>query len=81
MPSTVEVRCPTGPRKLFTKLKLGETTARMIQPSNLIEFRCPDCTRLLRRSYGDAGQAVYHRYNFIGELVETIACAAGVSPP
>ncbi len=81
MPSIVEVRCPTGPRKLFTKLKLGETTARYIQPGNLIEFRCPDGTRLLRRSLGDAGQSVYHRYNFIGELVETIGCMPGVSPP
>lgn len=73
MPNVVEVRCPTGPQKLFTKLRLGETTARYIQPGNLIEFRCPDCTRVLRRDYGDVGQFIYHRYNFLGELVETTA--------
>ena len=73
MPSVVEVRCPDGPQKLFTKLRLGETTARYLQPGNLIEFRCPDCTRLLRRDFGEHNQFVYHRYNFLGELVETVA--------
>jgi hypothetical protein len=68
----VEVRCPAGPQKLFTKLRLGETTARYIQPDNLIEFACYDCTRTLRRAYGGDG-TVYHRYNFVGELFETIA--------
>ncbi len=73
MPSVVEVRCPVGPQKLFTKLRLGETTARMLQPGNLIEFRCPDCSRDVRRAYGEHNQHVYHRYNFLGELVETVA--------
>lgn len=77
MPSTVvEVRCPTGPQKLFTKLRLGETTARYIQPGNLIEFHCYDCTRTLRRTYGGTG-SVYHRYDFLGELIETVALAEG----
>ncbi len=70
MPNVVEVRCPAGPQKLFTKLRLGETTARYIQPGNLIEFHCYDCTRTLRRETGSS-EGVFHRYNFLGELVET----------
>lgn len=74
VPSVVEVRCPVGPRKLFTKLRLGEETGRFIQPENLIEFSCSDCSRALRRTYGGDG-TVFHRYNFAGELVETIGIA------
>lgn len=65
MPNIVEVRCPVGPQRLFTKLRLGEETARYIQPANLIEFSCSDCSR-------HRDERVFHRYNFIGELVETI---------
>ena len=70
MPSIVEVRCPVGPRKLFTKLKLGETTARYIQPGNLIEFPCRDCRGLVSRE-SDEVIRVLHRYNFLGDLIET----------
>jgi hypothetical protein len=68
---TIEVRCPVGPQRLFTKLKLGEEAARMVQPANLIEFTCQDCTGKTSRAQGHAVK-VFHRYNFLGELVETI---------
>lgn len=65
MPNVVEVRCPNGPMRLFTKLRLGEETARMVQPDNVIEFSCSDCSRR-------ANHRVFHRYNFLGEFVETV---------
>lgn len=76
MPNIVEVRCPVGPQRLFTKLRLGEETARYIQPDNLIEFSCQDCGRRLSRSIG-VSTAVYHRFNFIGELIATVTAPRG----
>lgn len=69
--SVVEVRCPVGPQRLFTKLKLGEESARYVQPGNLIEFTCSDCARRLSREQGQRLR-VLHRYDFAGELVESV---------
>lgn len=69
--NTVEVRCPVGPRKLFTKLKLGEEAATIL-PSNLIEFTCSDCAKYVRQTYGGRVR-VFHSFNFLGELIETRA--------
>lgn len=62
----VEVRCPAGPQRLFTKLRLTDETVRYVE-GNLIEFPCADC----RRRDPD-GLQVFHRYNFIGELIQTV---------
>jgi hypothetical protein len=67
--TTVEVRCPVGPRKLFTKLKLGEEFGKYL-PGGLIEFTCSDCARSIGRERATKVR-VYHRFNFIGELVST----------
>jgi hypothetical protein len=66
---TVEVRCPVGPQKLFTKLKLGEEFAKYL-PGNLIEFTCGDCARTISRERQEPVR-VFHRFNFIGELIDT----------
>lgn len=71
MSSIVEVRCPNGPQRLFTKLKLGEEIGRYIHPANLIEFSCSDCSRSISRERGRR-QRVLHRYNFLGELIESV---------
>jgi hypothetical protein len=68
--TTVEVRCPVGPRKLFTKLKLGEETVQYLA-SNLIEFTCGDCARRIGRERGGPVR-VFHRFDFIGQLIETL---------
>lgn len=73
MPNVVEVRCPNGPQRLFTKLRLGEESARYIQPGNLIEFSCSDCSKNRDRRF-------FHRYNFLGELVETVSAPKDRSP-
>ncbi len=67
-PAVVEVRCPVGPQRLFTKLRLGEESARYLESANLIEFSCSDCSRRKAEP-----TRIFHRYNFIGELVETVA--------
>jgi hypothetical protein len=71
MPSTVEVRCPVGPQRLFSKLRLGEESSRYVQPDNLIEFTCSDCARRLSREQGRRLR-VLHRFDFVGDLIETL---------
>jgi hypothetical protein len=72
MPEIVEVRCPVGFRRLFTRMQLGELEYRYVEHGNWLEFSCDDCARLLERD-GSPRRRVLHRYNFLGELVETIS--------
>jgi hypothetical protein len=72
----VEVRCPVGPQRLFFKLRLGTEVARMIQPSNHLEISCSDCARSLTRRAGTP-MRVFHRFNFAGELVQTVTSLRG----
>lgn len=69
-PQEVELRCPTGPRKLFAKLRLAGV-APVITPGNLIELSCQDCRRRLR-SQSHEVKLVLHRYDITGSLVETL---------
>jgi hypothetical protein len=59
---TVDFRCPVHTRRLFFRL-LRTPGARIDPTSNLLEIRCRDCGGVL------------HRYNLLGELVETITPA------
>lgn len=67
----VEVRCPVGPKKLFTKLKLGEEFATHVAEGNLIEFTCSDCAKRISRERNHPVR-VFHRFNFVGDLVKTV---------
>lgn len=71
MTSVVDLRCPVGPQRLFAKLRLGRETVRYVQPDNLIEFSCSDCSNRLSRA-GDRSLRVLHRYNVLGELIQTV---------
>lgn len=64
-----EIRCPVGPKQLFMKLIDKGERPKMVE-GNLMEFACYDCRRDLRRAGGMVA-AVFHRYNFLGELIET----------
>lgn len=55
-----ELRCPVNPSKLFMKL-----SRPIITDGNLIEVACRDCRR-------KRGVRVLHRYNVLGDLVETV---------
>lgn len=67
---TVEVRCPVGPQKLFTKLKLGEESGGYL-PNGLIEFSCSDCAKRIGRVMQQRVR-VFHRFDFAGELIQTV---------
>jgi hypothetical protein len=60
--TTVEVRCPEDPRRMFMKLH-QDPTVRIV-PGNLIEVACRSCSRV-------AGQRVLHRFDITGALIET----------
>lgn len=66
---TVEVRCPVGPQRLFAKLRL-EGQRPHVTEDNLMEFACTDCRKTMAER-GIRVKRVLHRYNFMGELVET----------
>lgn len=67
---TIEIRCPVGPKRLLSKLQLaGERPT--ITDGNLIEFSCSDCTKIQRRSNPEVFR-ILHRFNLIGELVESV---------
>lgn len=66
----VEVRCPIGPQRLFAKLRLSGDRPT-VTDDNLMEMSCQDCKRRHLRSNGRPVDRVLHRYNIVGELVET----------
>lgn len=69
MVNHLEIRCPVGPQRLFAKL-LSDGERPKVVDGNLLEFACADCRRL-RRQQGETVSLVLHRYNILGELIET----------
>lgn len=61
--------CPAG--RLLAKLRLSGEKPSYVHPDNLIELECQDCQKRLRRE-GRRVKRVLHRYNFIGEMVESL---------
>jgi hypothetical protein len=62
----VEIRCPAVPLRLL--LRLGAPV--LVDGANMIEIACRGC----KTDYRKAGQPVslvLHRYNVMGQLVET----------
>lgn len=55
-----ELRCPENPSRLFARLRGVRVT-----DGNLIEVSCRDCRR------GRFGVRVLHRFDVLGNLVET----------
>lgn len=66
MNQKVEIRCPVGPQGLLSKLTLTGSPP-YVNDDNLMELSCDWCSRS-----GESNKRVVHRYNFIGELVDTI---------
>lgn len=70
--SSIDVRCPYGPQKLFMKLLSYDSSEEdeNIPDYLTIEFACSDCARFFRKE----GQNVYrvlHRYTIVGKYKET----------
>lgn len=62
--TTVDVRCPLNPRRLFAKLN-RDPDVHIDPATNWIEIQCRDCGREL-------GGRVLHRYDITGTLIETV---------
>ena len=76
----VDIRCPLGPRRgdgtcspgrLLAKIRQAGEQPSFVQPNNLMELACEDCTRTLRKSGRNVAR-VLHRYDFSGTLVESL---------
>lgn len=61
----VELRCDTNRSKLLAKVKKP-----VIVDGNLIEVACDDCKRR-KRKLGEVVSLVVHRFNVLGDLIET----------
>ncbi len=70
MTTVVELRCPTGPRRLLSKLMLRGEPVRVVS-GNLVELSCDDCKRMLRRTDPSVVR-VLHRFDMAGALVESV---------
>lgn len=69
--SESELRCPNGPGKLLAKVFSAGEQPQYVHPANWIELACLDCKRARVRRGQDC-QRVLHRFNIIGELIETL---------
>lgn len=74
------MRCPAGvrradgtcfPGRLLLKIRQSGERETYVHPDNLMELYCEDCTRAARRA-GKRVKRVLHRYDFLGDLVETL---------
>ena len=71
MIEVVEIRCPVGPQRLFAKFRLEGGVSPHVTQDNLVEFACSDCKKALRDK-GVPVSRVLHRYDFFGELIESV---------
>lgn len=71
MTNQIEVRCPVGPRRLFAKFRLEGGVSPHVTDDNLVEFACSDCKKEISKRRSGV-RRVLHRYNFFGELVESV---------
>jgi hypothetical protein len=65
----VEFRCDKNPLKMFGRLITSGERPKVTN-DNLMEFQCQAC----RTTYGRSGKKprrVLHRFNIVGDLVET----------
>lgn len=67
----IDLRCPVGPRALLGKVVAAGGQAK-VNSDNLLELACRDCTRAARRTNSSVVHVV-HRFNVLGELVESVA--------
>lgn len=68
VPVIVELRCDRNPSRLLAKVGKPK-----IVDGNLIEIACLDCRKRLKREGRDV-RLVLHRFDVLGELIETEVC-------
>ena len=69
--TVTDFRCSVHPARLFARLR-QEGEHPPIVEGNLVEFSCRECTKVQRQIDSDTVLRVLHRYNLIGELIETV---------
>lgn len=62
----IDVRCPVDTRRMFARMRSGVTVE-----GNLVEVACPECARSLRKMGESDVVRVLHRYDILGECIET----------
>lgn len=70
MSTSIDLRCDRDPRRLFAKIRSESGKLPQITDDNLFEVACRDCVKAYRNEGLDIKQ-VFHRFNAIGEAVET----------
>ena len=75
-----EVRCPHGPRALLAKvINSGDgDSKKYVDNRQLVELYCRDCTKSFRKVEPGVFR-VLHRFNILGQLVETVVDRKEVS--
>jgi hypothetical protein len=68
--TAVEFRCPVTPRRLFAQLHAGSVTVD--RGDNTLVMACDDCRTALRRMGESDVIRVLHKFNLLGECIETI---------
>ena len=68
-PMVVELRCPIGPKALLMEIR-SEGELPVVSQDNLLELACRSCARSARHT-DPAVRRVLHRFNFMGQLVES----------
>lgn len=66
---TIDFRCPVEPRHLFLKLKSQGRPTPVVE-GNLLELACDVCKKIQRQRQPDVIR-VLHRFNILGEWIET----------
>lgn len=67
----VDLRCPHGPKQLLMKIRVSNDEPARVSDDNLLEIACRDCARNARAVQPSVAR-VLHRFNFAGELVESV---------
>ena len=65
----IELRCNSNPLRLLAKIRQPQSGVEIVE-GNLIEIACDHCKRT-QRQVDPTVRLVVHRWNVVGELVET----------
>jgi hypothetical protein len=68
--SVTNLRCSLHPSRLLARMRLEGERPSYVQPENLVELWCRDCSLDYRREDPEV-ERVLHLFNFVGEFVRT----------
>lgn len=68
----LDLRCPHGPKALLAKVVQDGDPRQYVDEGTLLELNCRDCAKAMRANGEPDVARVLHRYNVIGELVNSV---------